>query len=59
MELTQSNPQMNEEDLDGGGGDDDDDVMEVFSYENVIDMQNLEVDKEVVTMQDINGFILS
>ena len=55
MELTQSNPGLSEEDLDG----DDDDVMEVFPDENDKGVSNLEGDEEVVTMQDIDGFILS
>ena len=43
MELTQSNPQINEENLDG----DDDDIMEVFPNENTKGVTNLEGDEEV------------
>ncbi|KAJ8449940.1 hypothetical protein Cgig2_029302 [Carnegiea gigantea] len=49
MELTQSNPGLSEEDLDG----DDDDVMEVLPDENAKGVTNLEGDEEVVTMQDL------
>ena len=55
MELTQSNPGLSEEDLDG----DDDDVMEVFPDKSAKGVTNLEEDEEVMTMQDIDGFILS
>ncbi|KAJ8436647.1 hypothetical protein Cgig2_029893 [Carnegiea gigantea] len=55
MKLTQSNPGLSEEDLDGG----DDDVMKVLPDENAKGVTNLEGDEEVVTMQDIDGFILS
>ena len=54
MELTQINPGLSEEDLDGN----DDDVMEVFPDENAKGVTNLEGDEEVVTIQDIDGFIL-
>ena len=55
MELSQSNPHISEEDLAG----DDDDVVEVFPNENAKGVTNLEGGEEVVTMQDIDGFILS
>ena len=55
MELTQSNPHTSVEHLDG----DNDDVMEILSNENAKGMTNLEGGEEVVTIEDIDVFILS